>query len=37
VRPGKTLPDALGEVREAADFCRYYAMLAREHFVSPQR
>jgi RHH-type transcriptional regulator, proline utilization regulon repressor / proline dehydrogenase / delta 1-pyrroline-5-carboxylate dehydrogenase len=26
---GKTLPDALGEVREAADFCRYYAMQAR--------
>ena len=32
---GKTLPDALGEVREAADFCRYYAMLAREHFATP--
>jgi RHH-type proline utilization regulon transcriptional repressor/proline dehydrogenase/delta 1-pyrroline-5-carboxylate dehydrogenase len=29
---GKTLPDGLGEVREAADFCRYYAMLARRHF-----
>ena len=25
----KTLPDALGEVREAADFCRYYAARAR--------
>ncbi|MEN3748820.1 L-glutamate gamma-semialdehyde dehydrogenase [Sphingomonas sp. HF-S3] len=25
----KTIPDALGEVREAADFCRYYAMQAR--------
>jgi RHH-type transcriptional regulator, proline utilization regulon repressor / proline dehydrogenase / delta 1-pyrroline-5-carboxylate dehydrogenase len=25
----KTLPDALGEVREAVDFCRYYAALAR--------
>ncbi len=25
----KTLPDALGEVREAADFCRYYALQAR--------
>jgi RHH-type proline utilization regulon transcriptional repressor/proline dehydrogenase/delta 1-pyrroline-5-carboxylate dehydrogenase len=33
---GKTLPDALGEVREAADFCRYYAMLARRHFAQPQ-
>ena len=31
---GKTLPDALGEVREAADFCRYYAMLARRHFAA---
>ncbi|HEX8388382.1 MAG TPA: L-glutamate gamma-semialdehyde dehydrogenase [Sphingomonas sp.] len=26
----KTIPDALGEVREAADFCRYYAERARE-------
>ena len=25
---GKTLPNALGEVREAADFCRYYAAQA---------
>ena len=25
----KTLPDALGEVREAVDFCRYYATRAR--------
>ena len=33
---GKTLPDALGEVREAADFCRYYALLARRHFAEPQ-
>ncbi|QJR12340.1 Bifunctional protein PutA [Usitatibacter rugosus] len=33
---GKTLPDALGEVREAADFCRYYAMLARRHFGEPE-
>jgi RHH-type proline utilization regulon transcriptional repressor/proline dehydrogenase/delta 1-pyrroline-5-carboxylate dehydrogenase len=32
---GKTLPDALGEVREAADFCRYYAMLTRRHFAEP--
>jgi RHH-type proline utilization regulon transcriptional repressor/proline dehydrogenase/delta 1-pyrroline-5-carboxylate dehydrogenase len=27
---GKTIADALGEVREAVDFCRYYAMQARE-------
>lgn len=26
---GKTLSDALAEVREAVDFCRYYAMRAR--------
>ena len=26
---GKTLADALGEVREATDFCRYYAAQAR--------
>ena len=26
----KTIADALGEVREAADFCRYYAQRARE-------
>ncbi|UYY78892.1 L-glutamate gamma-semialdehyde dehydrogenase [Sphingomonas sp. R1] len=25
----KSIPDALGEVREAADFCRYYALQAR--------
>ena len=29
---GKTLADAVGEVREAADFCRYYAMLAERQF-----
>jgi RHH-type proline utilization regulon transcriptional repressor/proline dehydrogenase/delta 1-pyrroline-5-carboxylate dehydrogenase len=28
---GKTLGDALGEVREAVDFCRYYAVQARAH------
>jgi RHH-type transcriptional regulator, proline utilization regulon repressor / proline dehydrogenase / delta 1-pyrroline-5-carboxylate dehydrogenase len=33
---GKTLPDALGEVREAADFCRYYAMQCRRSFVDPE-
>lgn len=26
---GKTIPDALSEVREAVDFCRYYAARAR--------
>ena len=29
---GKTLPDAVSEVREAADFCRYYAHLAATQF-----
>jgi RHH-type transcriptional regulator, proline utilization regulon repressor / proline dehydrogenase / delta 1-pyrroline-5-carboxylate dehydrogenase len=29
---GRTIPDALGEVREAVDFCRYYAARAREDF-----
>jgi RHH-type proline utilization regulon transcriptional repressor/proline dehydrogenase/delta 1-pyrroline-5-carboxylate dehydrogenase len=33
---GKSLPDGLGEVREAADFCRYYALLARRDFAEPQ-
>jgi len=29
---GRTVPNALGEVREAADFLRYYAKEARAHF-----
>src|SRR5262249_38596494 len=29
---GKTIPDALAEMREAVDFCRYYAQLARRDF-----
>ena len=33
---GKNRADAIGEVREAADFCRYYALLARRHFGPPQ-
>ncbi len=32
---GKTLGDALGEIREAADFCRYYAARARSLFARP--
>ena len=27
---GRCIPDAISEVREAVDFCRYYASLARE-------
>ena len=33
---GKSLPDAIAEVREAADFCRYYALLAERQFSGPQ-
>jgi RHH-type proline utilization regulon transcriptional repressor/proline dehydrogenase/delta 1-pyrroline-5-carboxylate dehydrogenase len=32
---GKTIPDAQAEVREAVDFCRYYALQAREKFSAP--
>ena len=33
---GKTLPDSIAEIREAADFCRYYARRGRELFAAPQ-
>lgn len=33
---GKTLPNAVGEVREAVDFLRYYAQQARTHFRDTQ-
>jgi len=33
---GKTLPDAVAELREAVDFCRYYAARGRELFGAPQ-
>ena len=37
VREGKrTYADAVSEVREAADFCRYYAAQARAKFGTPQ-
>ena len=32
---GRTIKDALAEVREAVDFCRYYAQSALELFSSP--
>lgn len=32
---GRTLADSLAEVREAIDFCRYYAMQARRRFATP--
>ncbi|WP_155518997.1 aldehyde dehydrogenase family protein, partial [Xanthomonas euvesicatoria] len=34
---GKTLPDAVAEVREAVDFLRYYAGQARAQFGAPER
>src|SRR5690606_18636153 len=33
---GKTLSDGVAEVREAADFCRYYAGLAERQFARPE-
>jgi RHH-type transcriptional regulator, proline utilization regulon repressor / proline dehydrogenase / delta 1-pyrroline-5-carboxylate dehydrogenase len=33
---GKTLPDAVAELREAVDFCRYYAARGRELFGAPE-
>jgi RHH-type proline utilization regulon transcriptional repressor/proline dehydrogenase/delta 1-pyrroline-5-carboxylate dehydrogenase len=33
---GKTYADAVGEVREAADFCRYYALIAERRFARPE-
>lgn len=32
---GRTLDDALSEVREAVDFCRYYAQQGRTGFAAP--
>jgi RHH-type proline utilization regulon transcriptional repressor/proline dehydrogenase/delta 1-pyrroline-5-carboxylate dehydrogenase len=34
---GKTLPDAVAELREAVDFCRYYAARGRELFGGAQK
>lgn len=33
---GKGIADAVAEVREAVDFCRYYAARARAEFAAPQ-
>jgi RHH-type proline utilization regulon transcriptional repressor/proline dehydrogenase/delta 1-pyrroline-5-carboxylate dehydrogenase len=33
---GKTLADGVAEVREAADFCRYYAAIAEREFAGPR-
>jgi RHH-type proline utilization regulon transcriptional repressor/proline dehydrogenase/delta 1-pyrroline-5-carboxylate dehydrogenase len=32
---GRAIPDALAELREAVDYCRYYALRARADFASP--
>jgi len=34
---GKSISDAIAEVREAVDFCRYYAVQARHQFAAPLR
>lgn len=33
---GKTIPDGVAEVREAVDFCRYYAVQARRLLAQPE-
>ena len=33
---GKSIGDAVAEVREAVDYCRYYAMVALNTFAEPQ-
>lgn len=33
---GKNLPDGVAEMREAADYCRYYALQARKRFGEPE-
>jgi RHH-type transcriptional regulator, proline utilization regulon repressor / proline dehydrogenase / delta 1-pyrroline-5-carboxylate dehydrogenase len=33
---GKTISDAIAEVREAVDYCRYYALRARKQFAVPE-
>jgi RHH-type transcriptional regulator, proline utilization regulon repressor / proline dehydrogenase / delta 1-pyrroline-5-carboxylate dehydrogenase len=34
---GKSLPDSIAEIREAADFLRYYATMARRLFGHPEQ
>ena len=33
---GRTLPDSIAELREAVDYCRYYAWRAEQEFEQPQ-
>ena len=32
---GKTIPNAISEIREAVDYCRYYAEQANKHLAQP--
>jgi len=34
---GKTISDSIAELREAVDFCRYYAVRAKELFATPKK
>src|SRR5258708_1810634 len=34
---GRSISDAIAEVREAVDYCRYYALRARKQFANPER
>ena len=34
---GKSIASSVSEVREAVDFCRYYAQQARQHFSHPEK
>jgi RHH-type proline utilization regulon transcriptional repressor/proline dehydrogenase/delta 1-pyrroline-5-carboxylate dehydrogenase len=34
---GRCVSDAIAEVREGVDFCRYYAALAQQQFATPRR
>ena len=34
---GRVIADGISEVREAADFCRYYALQARLNFAEPKK
>jgi len=33
---GRTIPDAVAELREAVDYCRYYALQAQREFAQPR-
>jgi RHH-type proline utilization regulon transcriptional repressor/proline dehydrogenase/delta 1-pyrroline-5-carboxylate dehydrogenase len=37
IEAGKSVPDAVAEIREAIDFCRYYALRARSDLAKGER